>query len=490
MQTCVSVEPGVCPNYVNEDCLYLTVTAPLTAPPSDSNGYPVLIWIHGGEFLQGRGDSKLQSAESFAKNGIITVTFNYRLGAFGFLGSQNLSLAGNYGFLDQRMAIQWVSNNIGAFGGDPGRITLAGDEAGAMSVAAHISSPASRNLFNAAIIQSNPFGVALQTMDKASVIGDSIVSIAGCDTTENMAVRLSCMKGLDANIILSATATTAASVNYPIISPIADVSGEITDQPFYIMSNGFYQPLPILAGTTANDGFDLAHLMYPSDLTGSAAQTAFNNALSRYVGPSRVASIKALYSSGSNFERLGDTLTDGAFYCPLRQIAKGYPAGQSNSNIYLYRFDVVPSFLTQPSYCNASVCTGADLPFVFNTLGDASLYSVNPQPSEYQVAAGLNQAWSQFVIQNNLDQQMFQFASYQVNEQLQIITTDTNVADMANFKSVCNTWDSMNVYPKTIIVPGTIVVATSSGVATGILLTSSRIWKVLSLLLFSHIMLF
>jgi len=119
-----TLPPGTCPVTVSEDCLYLSVWAPLSASSSYPEGYPVNFWIHGGSFEVGLGNTPLYNGTNFALKDVITVVINYRLGAFGFLASQ--SMTGNYGIKDQRLALQWTKRNIAAFGGNPNSITIAG----------------------------------------------------------------------------------------------------------------------------------------------------------------------------------------------------------------------------------------------------------------------------------------------------------------------------------------------------------------------------
>jgi para-nitrobenzyl esterase len=145
------VDPG---HATSEDCLNLNVWA----PPSSKDARPVLVWIHGGGFSNGSGD--VYDARRLTGRGdIVVVTFNYRLGALGFLAHPAFGRAGqvgNYGLADQQAALRWVHDNIANFGGDPGKVTLAGESAGGMSVCDHLVAPASAGLFQAAIIQSAP----------------------------------------------------------------------------------------------------------------------------------------------------------------------------------------------------------------------------------------------------------------------------------------------------------------------------------------------
>jgi para-nitrobenzyl esterase len=104
-----------------------------------------MVWVHGGAFTQGLGNCALYNGSTFAQKNVISVVLNYRLGALGYLASP--SMEGNYGILDQRAAMQWVVDNVAAFGGNPKAITLAGQSAGAMSVGIHMVSPNSQGLF-------------------------------------------------------------------------------------------------------------------------------------------------------------------------------------------------------------------------------------------------------------------------------------------------------------------------------------------------------
>jgi carboxylesterase type B len=142
---------------VSEDCLSLNVW---TAAKSASEKRPVFVYIYGGAFTEGSGAVPVYDGEGLAKKGLVVVTFNYRLGVLGFLAHPELSkevqsrASGNYGLLDQIAALRWVRDNIKGFGGDPNRVTIAGQSAGGMSVHDLIASPLAKGLFHRAIVQS------------------------------------------------------------------------------------------------------------------------------------------------------------------------------------------------------------------------------------------------------------------------------------------------------------------------------------------------
>src|SRR4051794_11727669 len=142
---------------LSEDCLYLNVWTPARR---EDERLPVLVYFYGGGFVAGDGSEPRYDGESMARKGIVSVTVNYRLGAFGFLAHPELTkeaphrASGNYGLLDQHAALVWVRENIAAFGGDPGKVTIAGESAGSISVSAQMASPLSKDLIAGAIAES------------------------------------------------------------------------------------------------------------------------------------------------------------------------------------------------------------------------------------------------------------------------------------------------------------------------------------------------
>ncbi|MGB3331920.1 MAG: carboxylesterase family protein [Mycobacterium sp.] len=160
---------------ISEDCLTLNVWTPTG---SAAEPLPVMVWIHGGSFMRGAGD--IYHAQRLAVRGrVIVVTINYRLGALGFLADPALGNPGNYGLADQQAALRWVRDNIDEFGGDPDKVTIAGESAGGMSVCDHLAAPDSAGLFRAAIIQSGPCQAQVEVPDAQRISREYTESL-GC----------------------------------------------------------------------------------------------------------------------------------------------------------------------------------------------------------------------------------------------------------------------------------------------------------------------
>ncbi|KAK3908894.1 Juvenile hormone esterase [Frankliniella fusca] len=190
-----------------EDCLYLNVYAPF----GDSlDLLPVMVYIHGGGFTYGSGTEAENGPDFLVRHGVILVTLNYRLGAFGFLNLDNDDIPGNMGLKDQQVALQWVQNHIKYFGGDPDKVTIFGNSAGSASVHYHTLVPSSRGLFRAAIMQS----------------GNALASFAYQETHLTMAQRLAEQLGAEAGansqqiarVIRNATAEAILAANLRMIA--------------------------------------------------------------------------------------------------------------------------------------------------------------------------------------------------------------------------------------------------------------------------------
>ena len=226
---------------ISEDCLYLNVWTPSA---SEDDSLPVLVYFYGGGFMAGDGSEPRYDGASMARHGIVAVTVNYRLGVFGFLALPALTkesphhASGNYGLLDQQAALRWVRDNIRAFGGDPSRVTIAGQSAGSMSVSAQMASPLSRGLFRAAIGESGSAVGNLEprTRGQAEAMGLRFRQLAGASSLEEL-------RKLPAATLLRLSAEKES----PRFGP--DVDGYfLPESPGKIYSTGLQADVPLLAG--------------------------------------------------------------------------------------------------------------------------------------------------------------------------------------------------------------------------------------------------
>ncbi|XP_053994723.1 uncharacterized protein LOC128885013 [Hylaeus volcanicus] len=244
-----------------EDCLYLNVYVPGGGSSGGGDLKPVLFWIYGGAFVSGVSFQDTYGPDWFIEEDIIMVATNYRLGALGFLSLGLPDASGNQGLKDQNMAMQWVQKNIANFGGDPNRVTIMGESAGACSVMNHIASPMSADLFSQAIIQS---GSALapwsfRTPAQSLAIGFTFGTMLGIVTPSNEDL-LKRLKQVDiADIVMATLEMTAAGALTPIMMPWAPTYETNTDNdfldncPLSFMESGDYNQVPILMGYNKNE---------------------------------------------------------------------------------------------------------------------------------------------------------------------------------------------------------------------------------------------
>ena len=242
----------------SEDCLYLNIWSPARTVKDD---LPVMVWIHGGSFITGSGSLKMYDGMSLAKQNVIVVTINYRLGPFGFLSHPLLSkeskqgVSGNYGLLDQIAALNWVKKNIKAFGGKPDRITVFGESAGAMSVCDLMVSPLAHGLFQRAIAESGSFSDAFplnrdDTVEKAEKTGQQVAVALGCDKADDV---LAAMRLKTADEVMAAAFTDYDPNQSVKFRPVVD-GWVIPGNPWSLFTAGKQEKVPLLIGTNADEG--------------------------------------------------------------------------------------------------------------------------------------------------------------------------------------------------------------------------------------------
>jgi para-nitrobenzyl esterase len=312
----------------SEDCLNLTVWSPAGATPKSRR--PVMVWIHGGGFFNGSSD--IYNSRGLATRGdIVVVTINYRLGALGFLAHPALAgpdgAVGNYGLADQQAALRWVRDNVGAFGGDPAKVTIAGESAGAMSVCDHLVAPESDGLFRAAIMQSGPCQ-AQAALPAAERISVGFAAKAGCS---DPATAATCLRELPAARLESGPGYARIGSNV-LTGPVTGTQ-RLPAAPPAVAGTGKTARVPVLIGSTADEftlsvaGMYLRRGGLPpyrrllADTFGDQA-----HAVAARYPPSRYDGVGPAYAAA---------VGDGVFACPIDKMATTLARRQP---VYAYEF--------------------------------------------------------------------------------------------------------------------------------------------------------
>jgi para-nitrobenzyl esterase len=373
------------PRPTSEDCLNLNVWTP---PPSE-DPRPVLVWIHGGGFLNGSGD--IYDARAMADRGdIVVVTINYRLGALGFLAHPALGPAGdvgNYGLADQQAALRWVRDNIAAFGGDPDKVTIAGESAGGMSVCDHLVAPGSADLFSGAIIQSGPCQAQydLPTAEKVSL---QYAAEAGCG---ERAVAAQCLRALPVDKLRQALFYSRIGTEQ-LSGPVTGTSTLPVD-PVVGMAEGRAARVPVMIGTTGDEFNLFAAMRYISGRPIDAAR--YPELLNEAFGPD-AAAVGAHYPpdrfGGSVPLAYSAAATDGIFACVADWMADLLAVAEP---VYFYEFDDDDAPAPEPLR-EAPFPVGAghslELRYLFDVGGAPPL-----SPEQQRLSNEMIGHWSEFV---------------------------------------------------------------------------------------------
>jgi para-nitrobenzyl esterase len=275
-------------NGVSEDCLYLNIWTPAK---SARERLPVLVYFYGGGFIAGDGSEPRYDGESMATKGVVVVTLSYRLGIFGFFSHPGPSAdsprhaSGNQGLLDQTAALQWVRRNIAAFGGDPSRVTIAGESAGSVSVSAQMASPLTRGLFSGAIGESGSALAALPAQSRAEAErrGQAFGDGLGAKT-------LTELKALPGQTLIDAASKPGAFD----VEAVVD-GGFLPKPPADIFAAGEQAHVPLLAGSNTEE-------MPASRVLGQGAPPtveAYQAAVVRLYGD-KAESVLAAYSASAD----------------------------------------------------------------------------------------------------------------------------------------------------------------------------------------------
>ncbi|GGJ11950.1 carboxylesterase [Alicyclobacillus cellulosilyticus] len=367
----------------SEDCLYLNIWA-----PADGGQHPVMVWIHGGAYTGGSGSINWYDGTAFAHHGVVLVTINYRLGALGFLYLGELfgpafARSANLGLQDQVAALRWVKENIAAFGGDPNRITIFGESAGAGSVATLLTVPSARGLFHQAVMQSGSGALGVRTPDEALAFTHRFLSALGVAPG-------------DAGTLLSlpgerfvAAAAALAEPGLPF-GPVVD--GQFLPQhPIAALADGAAPGIPVILGVT-RDEFNLFLAGDPAwwqadEPVLRQRLRAFDPAL-----PERVLDhYLARRQPREPAAKLSALLTYRVFVDPMLTTAD-ILASRGN-RVWMYRFDWASPVLEG----RLGACHAMEIPFVFHNLQQAGVERfTGDSPARQPIADQMHQAWVAF----------------------------------------------------------------------------------------------
>jgi para-nitrobenzyl esterase len=360
-RACMQSNPAIANLPVpREDCLFLNVWTPARRP---GERLPVMVWIHGGGFVAGTPAEQLYHGEWLARKGVVVVSVAYRLGVFGFLAHPELSaesprhVSGNYGLLDVIAGLAWVRKNIAAFGGDPARVTIFGESAGAIAVSQLCASPLAKGLFWAAISESGgSFGPVragggpgenMQSLRSAEEDGAAWAKAVGASSLREL-------RALPAEKALGA-AQRQRGVSWPVVD-----GWVIPDDQFRLYQGGRYNDVPVLIGYNSDEG---ASFGVP------ASQDAYVRSVRERYGPF-ADKVLGAYPGGETPDAkktARDLMRDTAFGWHTWSWAR-LQAQTGKKAVYLYYFDEHPSYASDSPRAGFGTPHSEELPYVFRQL--------------------------------------------------------------------------------------------------------------------------
>lgn len=361
----------------SEDCLYLNVWR-----PRDRNAgkLPVMVWIHGGGFTQGSGHQPGYNGAPLAKRGVVLVTINYRLGAFGFMTHPALSAesphrsSGNYAVLDQIAALRWVRDNISNFGGDPGNVTIFGESAGGTSVYLLTATPLAKGLFHRAILQSPWLDPTIfRRLREANENGPSVESegvahvrkLFGDDADSDVLKKL---RGLTADEVLN-----KVKERWPVVAD----GWVFPKSPHQIYADGDQHDVPIIIGVNRDEGTMFA----PRNAFGGTVEN-FKAAMVERYGEhgAKVAELYAPESDDKLWSVSVQHITDTWFVQPSREVARAMH--RQGTPVWMYHF-------TKPVWGWMGAAHAAEIRYVFGSLEA-------PKPDDAALSEAFMDYWVQF----------------------------------------------------------------------------------------------
>lgn len=371
-----------------EDCLTINVWAPADA--TADKPVPVLFFVHGGGNVQGASSVDAQGTviydgQAMSERGhVAVVTFNYRLGPFGWLAHPAFAegepaSSGNYGALDQVAALAWVKENVAAFGGDPSKVMIFGESAGGQNVCTLLASPLGKGLFSSALVESG--GCAAEPKDAAETFAADWAAQAGCDKDADPAACMRAMKAEDVESLVPAPIDLAGKQGP--FQPIVD-GYLLLKAPYEVLKAGEHNHVPVAMGNNENETGAAVPAMTEAEYTAAVS------ALAGALAPQVLAQYPV-----AGYPTPRDayvTLTsDAKFVCPTRRNLRAL-AGAQGEAVYRYQFTHVLDNVGAAQKAKGSF-HGLELFFVFGQLGVAGY---KPSQGEKDLSAAIQDYWSRF----------------------------------------------------------------------------------------------
>lgn len=372
---------------ISEDCLHLNVW---TANFGGDEPWPVLVWIHGGANASGSPSERTYDGTSMTRKGVVVVSFNYRLNVFGFLAHPTLTdesendSSGNYALLDQIAALEWIQKNIASFGGDPNRVTIFGESAGATNVAYLMSSPMARGLFHRAIMQSGGYAVSeFRTLADAETVGEGLAAALGVADTDDV---LAAMRAADSEHL-----RRIAVEDYTEWVSAPNVDGWVLEEaPARVFEASHQAPVPLLMGFNRDEWTTLGHYWPDTTLEG------LREALRSNYGGMADRAIE-LYPASTDEEAaaiVDQWQTDTTFACPSRFIAERVAGASTDVFFYLFSRSA-----PGPGGERLGAYHGAETAYVMDNL---ALEPWVPRDAvDQQLADAMSDYWVQFAASGN-----------------------------------------------------------------------------------------
>lgn len=380
----------------DEDCLTLNIWTPAHAVSGDGEGRPVMVWIHGGGFEMGSGSSPMYTGDRFAREGVVLVTLNYRLGPLGFLELGSLADgyrgSGNAGLTDQLCALEWVQRNIAAFGGNPDNVTVFGQSAGAMSVSLLMATTDAGRLFHKAIVQSGS-PIAARSVDQAALDTADFMRLGGFTTVDELrsasVADLLAAHAAVGNERLGdpeeAVRRTGSTLAMLPTRPVAD-GGVVPVDPSAAIAEGSAAGVALLTGTTSEE-WKLFSFARPAIQTNGELRERV--ALLSDNPDETIAAYQDELSGASVADIEVALLSDVVFRLPALEFAA---AQRAHAPVYMYRWE-----WQSPAWGGAIGAAHAiEIPFVFDMVEDHRLHVFVGADAPAALAHATNQAWIEF----------------------------------------------------------------------------------------------